>query len=44
MTYEKPEVRLLGEAGTVIMSDKPGRMANDGPEEWTNHPAYELDE
>jgi len=44
MTYNKPEIRVLGEAASVIMSRKPMNSGIDGSHTYTNTPAYELDE
>jgi len=44
MNYEKPEVQLLGEANKLILSKKPHGGGMDTPANYTNNPAYELDE
>ena len=44
MNYKKPEIWLLGEAESLIMSRKPHGIGLDTPNDYTNNPAYELDE
>jgi hypothetical protein len=44
MTYNKPEVRLLGEAGEVIRSEKPETPGTDTASGYTLDPGYQLDE
>lgn len=44
MTYDKPELWILGNAASVITSNKPLNIGVDGHEAYTPTPAYELDE
>jgi hypothetical protein len=45
MNYSKPELWVLGEAGTLILSKKPLNVSIDANgDEYTANPAYELDE
>ncbi len=46
MTYEKPEVCVLGSAVAAIQSGSPkdNQSINDGVVEYSTQPAYEADE
>ncbi|HEY2468237.1 MAG TPA: hypothetical protein VGI45_10440 [Terracidiphilus sp.] len=44
MSYDKPEIWVLGEAASVITSNKPMNTGFDAGETYTPTPAYELDE
>jgi len=44
MTYQKPELNVLGNAETAILGNaKPSLMSPDGGNDYTQ-PAYEVDE
>ncbi len=44
MTYNKPEIVVLGEAGRLIQAGSKPSQLDDGSNSQTIVPAYELDE